>query len=385
MRNGGVVVDEDGTIVEVVSRGFVDHDIRYDHQILLPGVLNCHVHLTDARREVPVPGGEGLNQWARKLLATRGEESRSPDRDLGDAVADVLRRMREGGTYGIGEVVNNFDTLAPIARSGMRCRLIHELIGFKGELAQTIMERSLTAEAATEWPETVAYGFGVHAPFSVSPWLMQLAAERSGERDLFFYQHLAEDPDERLLYEQGKGPWNNLLHEIGSWDDNWEPPGVSPIEYYDRIGVLNDRFVAVHLADARPDEIDLLARRGVRAILSPTSNLHITGKLPPMEAIVESGMQFALGTDGRGSNPSVDVFSEARILLEHWPDLPAGLILEALTSAGADILQFDDMGRIDREMRPGLVSIEMANASDDMRALEREIIMGAPRRPVAPG
>ena len=38
----------------------------------MPGVLNCHVHLTDAAQQKPVPGGEGLIRWVGELLASRG-------------------------------------------------------------------------------------------------------------------------------------------------------------------------------------------------------------------------------------------------------------------------------------------------------------------------
>jgi 5-methylthioadenosine/S-adenosylhomocysteine deaminase len=148
----------------------------------------------------------------------------------------------------------------------------------------------------------------------------------------------------------------------------------SPIAYYDELGLLNDRFIAVHLADATASEIRLLAGRGVRAILSPSSNLHITGALPPLDAIAKYGMRFAFGTDGRGSNASIDVVGEARLLWEQAPELPAGRYLDALTSAGAEILQFEELGTIGRGARPGLLSVEVDAATDDVRSLERQIL-----------
>jgi cytosine/adenosine deaminase-related metal-dependent hydrolase len=381
IRDAGVIVDDEGRILDAGPFTSLppNHDIRYNHPVLIPGVLNCHVHLTDAVQIEPVPGGEGLNRWVRTLMGSRWEKLSSAS-DLDSAALNALDEMRRSGTVAIGEVANNFDTLDAIGRSGIRCRFIHELIGFRKERAGEIIAREREVAAGDEWSGEIAYAVGAHAPYSVSPELMREIETFSRERGTFVYEHLVEDPDERLLYEDAAGPWKEYLEEVGAWEPTWKPHGISPVEFYDRSGLLDDRLVAVHLADATAGEIALLARRGVRAILSPTSNLHITGKLPDLPTIVSSGMTFALGTDGRGSNPSVDVFSEARLLHERWPDTRPGLLLEALTARGAEILQFPDMGTIEPGKRPGLIAIELERMSSDVGKLESEILHGAVSR-----
>ncbi|MEO5931612.1 MAG: amidohydrolase family protein, partial [Candidatus Kapaibacterium sp.] len=299
--DAGVIVDDAGRVLAAGPRSTLGfhYDDRRDHPVLMPGVLNCHVHLTDAGVETPVPGGAGLNAWVRKLLSQRGERGgeRTPD----ESVADVLAMMRRAGTVAIGEVANNYGTFEAIARSGMRCRFIHELIGFRRDRVDATIAWAEESRKDALWPATMEHTLGAHAPYSVSPELMRRIAGLTRERNVNIYQHLAEDPDERLLYESASGAWRNFLEEIGAWEPEWKPAGCSPIEYYDRMGILDDHFVAVHLADASADELAILGARGVRAILSPTSNLHITGLLPNMDAILENGIRFALGTDGRGS------------------------------------------------------------------------------------
>lgn len=377
---GGVIVDAGGTIVEAGKLGELrsGYEARQDHQVLMPGVVNCHIHLTDAARDGLVPGGEGLIRWVRGLLAERGAPRSQEERD--EAALQVLHEMRRRGTVAVGEVVNDFGTIDPIARSGMRCRLIHELIAFDPARARKAIEGARSGAREREFPATISPTIGAHAPYSVSPELMRLIAEEDARTGTFLYQHLAEDPDERVLYEEGGGSWRDFLQALGAWNEEWRGVGISPIACYDSLGLLNDRFVAVHLADARPEEIDLLARRGAMAILSPYSNLHITGKLPPFEAIVRSGLRFGLGTDGRGSNPGIDVFDEARILLEQWPDLKPGALLEGLTRSGAAILQFDDLGVIAPGTRPGLVAVELDGIEEDLGVLERRIIVDSRSR-----
>ncbi len=375
VADAGVLLDECGTVIAAGPLADLPgmHDARRDHQILMPGVINAHAHMTDARCEQPVPGGEGLNAWVRGLLSARAE-AESNGVELATAVADVLARMIQLGTVAIGEVTNTLDTLVPIAASGLRCRFINELIGFRGERAGAIIEAAVQALNDVAWPNGVAPTLAAHAPYSVSPALMQAIAGAAAERGLRFHQHLAEDPAERQLYERGDGPWRDLLGMLGAWDESWVPPGVSPIEFYDRLGVLGERFVAVHLADAGADELRLLASRGAHAVLSPTSNLHITGLLPDLEAIVSAGLPFALGTDGRGSNGSVDVFTEARLLHDRWSKAPPGLLLNALTAVGAHVLQMPDLGVIRPGARPGLLAISLPEARPDLAYLEPAIL-----------
>jgi len=374
--DAAVLLDEDHRVVEVGPRSRISggHDLRCDHGVLMPGAINCHVHLTDADIEEPIGGGGGLIDWVGDLLAHRG--ARGNDRETNERnVEAVLARMRELGTVAVGEVCNDLSTLGPIARSGMRCRFIHELLSFVDERAGAAMESTLSDEEIAGLPTTIRYAVGAHAPYSVSPRLMERIAERNRAIGALLYQHLAEDPDERDLYADGSGRWTGVLRRLDAWEESWGGTGMFPIEFYDRLGLLGDRFAAVHLADASDDEIALLARRGVRAILSPRSNLHITGLFPPVEAMVTGGMTIGFGTDGRGSSPSVDVFDEARAVMERHPDLPPGTLLRGLTTGGARILGFDDLGAIRPGTIPGLVAVDVDISSADPGAIERGIIL----------
>jgi aminodeoxyfutalosine deaminase len=375
-RDVGIVLNGEGRIIEAgdSSRIRSAYDRSERHQIIMPGVLNCHVHMTDANLETPVGGRTGLVGWVRELLASRRNERA----DTATILA-TLERMQQMGTVAIGEVTNDRSTLEAIRLSGIRCRYIHELLAFPAAQATGILERSA---ADFHDGDRIAVALGLHAPYSVSPELHMLAAEWSREHDRNFFEHLAEDPDERLLYHDGSGPWRALLESLGSWDPAWQIPAASPVEYLDRLGVINERYVAVHLADATAEEISILAGRGARAILSPRSNLHITGLFPPIEEMIRSGLRFALGTDGRGSSPTVDVFDEAAAILDREPALPAGRLLEALTTDAAAILQMPDLGSIAVGNIPGLISVRTDETPDDLGRLERMIILDGVRRRV---
>lgn len=376
-----VLVDADGTILSAGRTASMsnDGDERIDHQILMPGVVNAHVHLTDAGRREVVPGGEGLAPWVARLMGTR-DAGLSPD-ERRNAIRTTLDEMKSTGTVAAGEVVNDQLTLDAVRESGMRCRLIHELIAFRLDRVDAAIAESERMVDENRWNGPVRHALGAHAPYSVAPSLMHSIVEWSRRAGTHVYQHLAEDPDERELYERGTGRWREFMMNIGAWEDSWKPPGLAPIPYYDRLGFLDRNFVAVHLADASADEIELLGRRGVKVVLSPRSNLHITGLFPDVRTMVRAEMTLAFGTDGRGSSPSMNVFDEATVVLDRLPDLPAGTLLRALTLGGAEVLGFDELGRIRPGRSPGLISVNVNGAvSPDLRTLERVILADAPER-----
>ena len=375
----GVVVDNQGTVREINAiNSFSGSSFkRYDHQVLLPGFVNCHVHLTDAGITSPLPGGHGLIPWVGELLAARG---RQPDEEIStDAVATNLPRhlaaMIASGTVAIGEVVNNYATISAIESSSqLSCRFIHELIGFQPERAQGIMEQAIADRDARGWEGKVKHSFAIHAPYSVSlPLAERIVAENRRHHSPTFV-HLAEDPEERHLYADATGAWPPLLRSLGVWNENWSGSGASPIERYAELGLIDASFVAVHLANARADELKLFGRCQGRAILSPASNLHITGLLPDVEALVASDVPFGFGTDGGGSNISIDVLDEARIVAERWPDLAPGAILAGLTSTGAEILDLEWLGTIDIGKRPGLVGFETSIRVQSKGEIERALL-----------
>ena len=337
----GLLIDDAGPLLESAPAAELSgRGDRVVHAPLItPGLVNAHVHLTDAGRRERVPGGEGLIPWVRNLLRSRAGAV------PGEGIAETLQEMLEGGTVAIGEVSNDLGPLDQIEASGITTRFIYELIGTRAAEAEEAIERFRGAAGSDERP-AVRFSPAIHAPYSVSLRLIDAIVAEARRRRVPTYIHLAEDPAERELYRSGGGEWRGFLEEIGVWDPAFAPPGEDPIDWFDRRGYLDRRFVAVHLTDATDREIELLAARGAQAILSPTSNLHITDRLPPYRTIVRSGLRFALGTDGRGSNPSMNVLDEARLLAESFPDESSSCLLQGLIPRGASILGFPELARL---------------------------------------
>jgi cytosine/adenosine deaminase-related metal-dependent hydrolase len=82
------------------------------------------------------------------------------------------------------------------------------------------------------------------------------------------------------------------------WADREFPDGM--IRYLDAIGLLSPRLTLAHCTYARPDELNLLAERGVTISVNTSSNLGIRSGIAPLAQMKKSGCRVALGIDAAG-------------------------------------------------------------------------------------
>jgi 5-methylthioadenosine/S-adenosylhomocysteine deaminase len=80
------------------------------------------------------------------------------------------------------------------------------------------------------------------------------------------------------------------------------------IAWLDGLGALGPNWLAAHCVHLSPEEIDIMARRGVCVAHNPVSNGFLGDGIAPVTAMLEAGVTVALGSDGPASNNSQDMF-----------------------------------------------------------------------------
>ncbi len=173
--------------------------------------------------------------------------------------------------------------------------------------------------------------------------------------------HLAEHAAERAFLRDGSGPFADFLRGRGVPLAAHVSPGVDAVRHAQSVGLLGPHALAVHLADARPDELALVAAAGAPVVLCPRSNLHIELRLPPLEALLAAEVRPALGTDSLASAPGLDVLGEARALRARFPRVAPRALVAMATGWGARALRVDDVaGTLAVGLAPGVVAFAHA-------------------------
>jgi cytosine/adenosine deaminase-related metal-dependent hydrolase len=96
-----------------------------------------------------------------------------------------------------------------------------------------------------------------------------------------------------------------------AWADAAYPEGM--VRHLETLGLLSPRLTLAHCVWARPDELGLLAQRGVTIAMNTSSNLHLRSGIAPVARMVDAGCRVALGLDGSALDDDDDALREMRL------------------------------------------------------------------------
>lgn len=389
IANGAIVADRQRIIYVGPQSQMPCCDVvqRLQKQAILPGLINAHTHLEFSNLEHPL-GRPGMNftKWIADVVAWRRncvDKKSAIDRGIKLSVAS--------GVAAIGEIasppVNPSDYARPVAGAGNRkdspeC-LIHvfqESLGanqneFDEKIDQLIENASSLASIG------VTPGLSPHAPYSVPQILLKrlialtapAACETSpspiATRDVtidasaehapntatanllqrvdgemkIVAMHLAETVAEREFVEHRRGQFLEMLKQFGVWQPELFPGKGSILEILIELAQA-PRSLVVHGNYLTLAELNFIAtcKDRMSIVFCPRTHRYFQHVNYPIDAILDRGINLAIGTDSLASNPDLSVLNELREVRRRFAQLADATILEMGTIKGAIALGIDD-------------------------------------------
>lgn len=360
IRDGVVTIDR-GLVAAVsddASKGNVND---LGSVAVLPGLVNAHTHLELSWMRGQVPPAASMPKWAAALMALRRTVSHEPPEPIAAAIAEA----RASGTALVGDVTNTFATYDWIADSDLSAMVFRELLGFSVADPEAVVEAAAGQIASLTPIAWLRASVVPHAPYSVSPGLFEAIARRAGERPISL--HLGESHAEIEFLRDGSGEWRALLEALGVWNDRWTPPACGPVEYVERFGFVNERFLAVHGVLFIDDDVVRLRRAGSTIVTCPRSNAWTGAGEPPIDRFYASGIRVAIGTDSLASVADLNLFAELAAVRRLAPRVPARELLASATLHGAAALGFaDELGSIEPGKRAQLIAVRIPEGIADV-------------------
>jgi len=317
---------------------------------LIPGLVNAHVHnpmtlLRGVADDLP------LMQWLQGHIWPLEAQLIGPE-FVADGVTLAIAEMLRGGTTCCNENYFFPDVqAATYQRHGFRARIGLPVIDFRSSWARTDDEYfDRATEVHDQWRNDplVATAFAPHAPYTVSDANFERIRMLSDQLDLPVHCHVHE-----------------TAHEVAESQQKY---GQRPLARLDRLGLVNDRLIAVHMTQLTNAEIALCAERGVSVAHCAESNLKLASGMCPAARLQRAGVNLAIGTDGAASNNDLDMFGEmrtaallAKAVADDASALDAATALRAATLGGARALAFDHLvGSIEPGKQADLACIDLA-------------------------
>jgi cytosine/adenosine deaminase-related metal-dependent hydrolase len=376
LRDGAVAVAA-GRIVAVGPRETVSAAAGSGARIealgpvaLIPGLVNAHCHLELSWMAADRPPGGDYTAWVRGLLSRR--EGADPTL-AHDAAEREIERMLSRGVVALGDVGNEPWVAPLLARSTLRGVFFYEVLGLGSGQAEGIVAEAIAhLEVVHGDPDVIAAGsrwriaLTPHAPHTTSAALLRALAGRATASGTPLSIHLAESEAELAFLLDRDGPLVELFGEREFLDDAWEPPGLGPVQYVDRLGALGPQTLAVHCVHLSREDHSRLQARGSTVVTCARSNEYLGVGAAPVPLLLAEGIPVAVGTDSLASAPDVDVLGEMERLRATHGSLSPAAVLRMATLNGARALGLDaQLGSLEPGKQARMVAIGVGDRADD--------------------
>jgi 5-methylthioadenosine/S-adenosylhomocysteine deaminase len=259
---------------------------------LVAPLVNGHTHA--AMTLFRGYGGDlSLMRWLREKIWPVEARLTAEDVYWGARLA-CLEMVRSGTAHFWDMYWRPGATARAVEEAGLRATIGSPLFDSEGG-TEEMKESALASldELAAAGPR-IDSSFAPHAIYTVTEGLLRWVAAQAAERSLPVHIHLSET-------EQ----------EVG---ECLERHGERPAHYLDRLGLLSERTVLAHGVWLDRGELELIAERGCTVVANPVANMKLAvGGVLDYPAARGAGVRVGLGTDGAGSNDSLDLFSDLKV------------------------------------------------------------------------
>ncbi|MCM1178165.1 MAG: amidohydrolase, partial [Bacteroides sp.] len=199
--------------------------------------------------------------------------------------------------------------------------------GREKEQIQKIYEESL------KWPGSASFAAAFHAIYSVTEEMIVWIHEFAVKHGLKVHFHLSETEPEVK--------------------ESIRRHGLSPVQYLDRLGVLDENSIAAHTLWVSEEDIEILGKRKVNCVHNINSNLKLaSGYRFRYNELRDAGANICIGTDGCASSNNLDMLEAMKtsaIVQKAWrcdpSAMPLNELMDMATSNGAKALGLN-VGRI---------------------------------------
>lgn len=324
---------------------------RYNgkNKLLMTGFINLHSHTP-----MTLMRGYGenlsLNDWLNKKIFPYEDKLTSEDVYHGTllGIAEMLR-------FGIVSTSDMYyfceDMLKAFLETGVKCNLSRGITCFSDgsyhDLPGYEENKMLIRDYHMKNSGQIQVELSIHGEYTNTERTIIEISDHAKQEGLGLHIHISETEEEH------KGCMER--HN-----------GLTPIQYFNSLGVLDSKTLAAHCVHLSGDDFAIMKEKGVSVASCPASNLKLASGICDVKTLMEYGINVGLGTDSVASNNSLNMMEEMKLyaLLQKIRQNDPAIItpretIYAATKAGAIAQNREDCGALKVGNRADLIVLDM--------------------------
>ncbi|MFC2078110.1 amidohydrolase family protein [Candidatus Bipolaricaulota bacterium] len=347
--------------------------IEAEDLVLFPGFVNSHMHAYGLLAHgIPMHSQPKDFRGFLEDFWWPRVENRLDRRMIRAAMAMACVRMIRSGYTSFCDILEApltapgiLDAEESVVRqAGLRAVLsieVSERLG--GKRAEEAFQENVRFMESHLADDLVSGMMSLHTSFTCSEDLVARAKEAAVSLDSLLHVHLSESP-----------------YEPEACLERW---GVRPVTWYERLGVLDERFLASQVVAVDEEEVTTLAESGAQVAHMPLSNCEVGGGVSPVPEMIRQGIRPGLGSDGY-INSAFEVMRGAFLIHKgverDGSVMPAETVLDMATRWGAQAIGLPAVGEIEAGKPADIVGVRSdfdTPATDQNIATQLVLFRGA--------
>ena len=320
--NGKIVniLIKDGRFADLQADADAAADAIYDAsgEAIVPSFFNTHTHAAMTLLRGYADDME-LFTWLNDHIWPFEAKMTAHDIYNGSRLA-VLEMIRSGTTFFCDMYWMMEETAKAVEEMGIRAALGVSLMDRLGE-EKIAADLRFLETWKSPCASRIELAIAPHAVYTAGPELLERCAQAARSNGQRLTIHVSETRQEV--------------------EDCIRTRGMSPVRWLDKLGVLGPNVVAAHCVYVDPEEMDIMAERGVAVAHNPCSNMKLASGVFPAAKFAAAGCNITIGTDGTSSNNNLDMREEMKFasllakVTNNSETLPAAEVFKWATANGA--------------------------------------------------
>lgn len=422
IKNGVIVIDDDGTILEVTKGGQesriesqesrtnnqesrtesqesrtkdqdIPSEIEYYEGIICPGFINTHCHLELSHLRSKVPESAGMPGFINEIISLRSHFS---DKQIQHAIVEAEAEMIKNGIVAVGDISNNNSTFRQKEKGNLLYHTFIEVFDLNPDKADEVFEKAIALKRQLATLNfKLSSSIVPHAPYTVSEKLLKLINTNTSENNSILSIHNQESEAENELFISKSGKIYEAFKNMGINTDLLRQTGLNSLQSTLPFLTFASKLLLVHNTFTSREDIRWAEKQTKNQepriknqdqkskiqnpksqilfwCTCPNANMYIENKLPNYNYFIVENVRVTIGTDSLASNWSLSVLDELKTIVKQYPEIPLQTLLLWATKNGADFLGFTQLGTIEKGKKPGL---NLLKNIDELKITEKTEVL----------